>query len=284
LSNAVIAHDTIFDELARALILAGQKTGNLASTIEQLADHNEAMALFRHRLASALIVPLITLACFTVIMVAIFIMVIPRFEPFFESCSEPLPQSTELILAISRGMRSFKVVYAAVAAVLCYSLGKPLAKRLKSPVLARLLSLSVLWSDIYKVRLLSVLGTLLTSGIHIVDALRIVRSTVHNHRVVDALDTIISAVEGGNNLSNALKTVPFFSSSELIALVTVGESSGQLGPMIIQAHILYQQRVYSRLQRLTSLVQPLLLMVLGLLIAGLILAVYMPLFTLSSII
>lgn len=288
-SEALAIHNSVFDELAQAIITAGEKTGNLAHVLDLYAQHNQIMLKFKQHTRSALAIPIITLIFFIAIMISIFIFVIPRFEVIFESFKEPLPYVTQIILNISRIMRSSVGLYLLLAVIfgLCtirILIQKYVSRYFKDNLLFKIPLISNFLILVYRVRFLQIMGIMLTAGVHLVDGLQVAHNTSANCVVQEDIKAILSHIESGKSVSHAIHKSRLFASFEFESLIAIGESSGQLGTMFIKSGELYQKRLYAIIDRLIIYAQPLLLIILGLLIACLIFAIYMPIFTLSSIV
>lgn len=287
LSSALSYYKNVFDELTRALVAVGEKSGNLSHTLKDLSEHWEKMQKFKQDIRSALLLPIITLILFFLIMLSIFWFVIPRFENFFQSTKAVLPLSTRIILNLSSFLRSWNLVYFLII-VICFGLlinlylKKKTGIKFKHRIVFRIPILNNFMIMVYQARFLQTLDILLSSGVHLVDALYLVRDAINNQIIKKDLEKIIVDVESGKTLASSLHDSKYFNAYELESLILIGESSGQLNNIIAQASLIYQQRIYTKIKNFAFFVQPAMLILLGFLIVGLILAVYLPMFTLSS--
>lgn len=288
-SQAISYYPEIFDNVFSALVFVGQETGKLPLVLAKLADQTEEIEQFKIRVKQALLGPILTGIAFLILLLAVFIFIIPRFKAFFAGYNQPLPQTTQLLFAVSDWLTSVSSIKFLCANVLSFLIFKYLLKRqeikiIKDRILWRLFSMHKLCVLFYYTRFLQTLGLLLQGGVQLPEALKITKSVILNTVISGELSKIESDILSGNRLAQALERSSIFNSPELIALISVGEQSSNLSHMVNQAAEIYQSRVYIMLNRLTTFIQPLLLVILGLCVAGLICALYMPLLTLSYIV
>ncbi len=289
LSQALEFHKNIFSLLEKSVIYSGEISSNLPTAFKELAYHNNIIEKFKKKIKSCLFIPIITLILFMIILFSLFIFVIPKFAVFFSSIDKNLiPKSTLIILRLSLLINSSKIFYLPLTIIFLIAVFNIFKLNIvnytqnnilfKIPVISRFIFL------IYQAKFLQKLNLLLTSQIHISNALEIIiKSTTNNIQKIE-IQKILDQIKSGKSLSHAFQISNIFNADELIALIEVGESSGNLVFSINQASKIYQNRVYNNLNKITFLVQPLLLIILGILISGLILSIYIPIFTLSSVI
>ncbi len=289
LYEALSYHGVYFNELTRAIVDAGEKSGSISNAFEQLAYHNEIINSFKSKVRSALLVPCFTIIFFVLVMISIFIFVIPRFEIFFSSVKEPLPAATQLVFYISNLIRSLSIVYLFLAAlilvaILRFVFTKSVAKKYKDKLILFIPIVGKFNKLVYQARFLHIISILLCSGVHLAQALMTAQNSIDNFEVKSAIGDLLNEIYDGESMHLALHNNNFFASSELEALVEIGDSSGNLAPLFKHASSIYQKKVYAIINNIVTLVQPLLLIVLGLCVAVLIFAVYVPIFTLSTIV
>lgn len=287
LADAMSKYRHIFNPLMIEMVHVGYETGDLPQSLNQLSSYLETMQDFRKKIRMALTMPLITFTFFMIIASVLVLWVVPQFESFFVSLKQPLPASTKAILSLNSFLRSYGLL-----------------------VIGMITGLSVLCSWLYRVNIrvryffdrialnlpffgnLTVtrinaqvshaLALLLEGGITVIDALEIVIGLVDNVVVRDALMRVKKDVEAGVNISDALaRHGEGYLGSDSIALIRVGEVSATLGPMFATAARRAQASVGYTLQWILNLLQPLVIIFLGILITGLILAIYLPIMTIS---
>ncbi len=285
LSEALKIH-TLSDDLSYAMITVGEKTGDMGRMLGELAEHMTIMNEFKQKIRSSLTGPLITLCIFFLVMMAIFIGVIPRFEVYFASYNAPLPFPTKSILAISSFIRSWYMMGAVLASILAGGLIRLLLKAtevnigegfgLKMPVI------SSFYRTVHQARFFTTLSMLMKNSIPLSQALQITESTLSQSTIKKEIRSITKLIESGQLLSAGVSQ-SLFACPEIDACIVVGESSGSLEVMLSHISETCRQKVYRAIARYSTLIQPVLLLILGALIACLIFAIYMPILTISSI-
>ncbi len=289
LSDALEDTGAIASPIIIQLIKAGEESGKLPLSLDAICAHLSATQDFYRRLRSALMLPAITLLFFFVIIVIIFTIIMPRFIEIFTSMQAEIPPLTQTLLSISAFMRSSAmgliVAIGTLIALVMWRItrkGKPRrildSALLKTPVVGELLTQRFLS---YMMRALAVL---LEGGMPLSQALAIVRSSVQNHCFIQYLQNLENDIMAGNSLSGAMAHHgEGLFSPDTIAMIEVGEESGRLPILLMRASDAYHMRVIQRLSWLTMLLQPTVMIILGMLVALLIFAVYGPIFNMSRI-
>lgn len=290
-SQSLGHHPSLFSPIMIEMVAVGEATGSLPACLRLLADYGERRQEFRKKMRLAIVVPSITFAFFVLVTLVIFLMVIPHFEHIFAGVNREMPAITQALVRISGYFRSGWLLVAAVACVMAIGLGVYLYAVIKS--FARLVDRIILQmpfvgplrrhNDV--ANYVQSLALLLAGGVPVVSALGHAQEVVKNSVMRDACKAIADDVRVGNSLVTALSMQQdTIGDQELISLIAVAEESGQLARMLGYAAHAYQGRVARRLSWLTTTVQPLFMVVIGLLVALLIFAVYMPIFSLAAII
>lgn len=278
LSLAFESHKSIFNLFTRSIVSIGEKSSNLKSTFEQLSFYNNTVKKFSEKLRSATLTSKITSILFLIIFFIIFIFIIPRFELFFNSIDKNLiPKSTKFVIYLSNLIRSLNLIYILPISLIFIYIFKSINLFLYIPIFSNFYFL------IYKVKFLQKLNILLSSGINIKEALEIILNDTKYFEKTD-IEEVLNNISSGKDLSFSFSQTKIFNNYELISLIKVGESSGDLRFSINQASEIYQNRLYKKLNNIIFLIQPLILVVLGSLITFLIFSIYIPIFTLSSIV
>jgi type IV pilus assembly protein PilC len=290
LSDALTEHTQIFDDLMIRMIRVGQETGKLGAALEHLAAYLDTMNGFAKRLRTAAMLPLITFSFFVLITSIIFLVIVPRFTQIFRSMNKDVPTLTKLVVNVSDALRSG---YAILIGSLCILVvlgivrymksvrGKPIfdAIILRIPWIGSLTKKSAMTCFLHSVSML------LGNGVLLVKALRIAGSEVKNGVVRQQIAELEQAVTAGVALSRAMSTISnTVFEADVIAIARVGEESGNLGLMLKKAAVIYEGKVNRSITFFTTIFQPLLMIVLGLLITLLIFAVYVPVFNLASVV
>jgi general secretion pathway protein F len=265
-----------FSRLYISLIRAGEAGGSLDEVLSRLAEHLERARVLRETVISALTYPmvLVGVACVSILVLLVF--VIPQFQQLFDSTGGALPVATQVVLAVSEGLRQ----YGWVAALVTVGSVLYVRWRLEDPTNRyrwdrRTLRVPLVGDIIRKVevaRFCQTLGTLLQNGVPMLTAVTIARDTMKNRVLVEASGFISESLRHGEGLS-----APIAASSEFPRLaahmIRIGEESGRLDEMLQRTAATYESEVRNGVQRLVTLLEPALIIGLGIIIAGIILSV-----------
>ncbi len=287
LSHALKIH-AMGDEMTYSLLTIGEKTGNLVDSLAALVEYAVQVAQFKEKLRSALRGPFITGLFFLVTVFSVFLFIIPRFERYFAAYQAEMPWLTKAIFRISSFVRSQEVLWllavcGLLGVVLLHLLRTEHGKKIKDRLLFLAPCISGYSNALYQIRILRMLGMQVKAGIPVYQALIHCRDSFENSVVKCEIIRCIQALEGGRALSDAWKE-SLFTHSETETLMKFGEVSGKLGSLCEHAAALIRKNLYTKIDTAVALVQPVLLLILGALIAALIFAVYMPVISFSFLI
>ena len=288
-SQALKMHKNVFDNLTISVIQAGENSSNLTNAIEKLDKHNKVLDEFIKKIKIMLLLPTLTFILFIIIVISLLIFIIPQFETFFNNLkATDMPNITRIVLSLSRGLRSKALFYLPLIFVGFYLIIKLFkfnsSKYFKDKLSLKMPIVSNILTIFYLSKFLQLLNLLLSSNLTLANSLEIIQNSIDNLYIKEQVQNLLNTIKSGKELSYGIENIDILKNDEIIELVKVGESSGDLTFVINQASELYQTRVYNSMSKGILLIQPLLLIILGCLIGMLILSVYSPLFTLSSII
>jgi len=289
-STILTRYPQLFSAIVVQLISVGEESGSLARTLDAVSCHLERTDDFYSRLRSALLLPVVTLIFFMTIATLIFVLIIPYFADLFVSMNHELPGITRLLIAVSCFMRSW---YMAVSvglvvvglSVLFLAHRFSWAKKHIDAFVLRMPLIGTLVVGRFMTYLLHATALLLEGGVPLAQALGIVGLSVDNLCLRADICHLQQAVMSGNSLSIAMREAPGQPfGNDLSAMVRVGEESGRLAFILKKCGSAHHDRLVQQLARLMALLQPLLMVMLGLLIATLIFAVYGPIITMARVI
>lgn len=286
-SVALHKYAHVFDPITIQLAKAGEESSSLPQAMEQIADRLEMRQEFSRAVRAAVLLPALTLGFFALITLFLFTFVVPQFAELFASMNQELPRSTQVMLAISHFMRSwYALIFAGAVALGGYALylfgASPRGKEIKDRLIFRVPILGAILRTRFIAYFLASLALLLERGLQLVPALHTVAQSMDNEVLKNYVHAIEREVNNGRSLSMALQDVsPHWFPLELNALVHVGENSGTLELLLKKASIRYRDQVKRQLARISSIIQPLLMIILGLLVLLLIFAIYLPIIHLS---
>lgn len=286
LHQALSYYPALFDSVMIHMVNAGQEAGALTLSLQILAQHLETKQNFYKKIRAAALLPVLSFFFFISIALVIFIVIMPLFIPIFESMQQEVPTLTQWLMQVSEFLRSFKVVAwtGALGSLLWLGyvvMGKKKRKQIIDKLALQVPGIRIItvYSATFSFRSVA---TLLSGGVQLVPALHISKQAVNNAILREQLDDIKEAVAAGNSLQQALVLHPGpFSRPDIEAMVTVAEESGQLASMLATIADDQHERLERTLSLYSMLVQPCLMIILGVLIALLIVAVYIPILSLS---
>ena len=287
LSEAFEAQN-LFSGVYTASLMAGEKSGSLEQVIRRYIAHIKVMLAVRSSVISALIYPAV-LVCLSVAVVGMIVFkVVPEFGSFYQQYGEgaQLPLSTRIVVAISENLiNSASVIVLVVGGLVVASvlwLKAPGQKRRFHAWMLRLPFFGPLARKLATAQVSRTLATLLSGGIPLVNSLDIAAKSVNNLAIADGLSVVARRVREGSSLATTLNEQHIFP-HVAVEMVEVGESTGALADMLNSVADFYDEENQTTLTRFSNLIQPVLLIVMGVVIAFLLLSLYMPLFNLSNL-
>lgn len=290
LSQALQDYPKIFDQVMINMVHVGQESGNLIESLTLLSDYLSDSYEFESNVRSAAMVPLITLIFFIIVAMAIFIFIIPHFITIFQSVNQELPWVTRIMIGMSDFFCSGHIflflgcIGAALALLKSYRSSSSGSYALDS-FLLQIPGLGYLIMQRSLAHFLQAMAMLTSGGMHIVDALAVSKGIVSNKLIVHHLSIIEKEVQAGVSLSQAMmyEQGQIFG-AQTVAIIKVGQESGRLPVLLNQTAKMYQSSIKKTITLITTLINPLLMIVMGLLITFLVFAVYLPIFNLSNVI
>jgi general secretion pathway protein F len=278
LADALQAHEGVFSRFYLNLLRAGESGGALEVVLERLAEHMEQSRAVRDNVQSALIYPAILVF---VAVVSIFILlgyVVPQFTELFEGVGQVLPLPTRITIASGEFLQDYgwvlALLFVAGASLMRYQLSQPKGRYRWH---ARFLRLPIAGEIITRVevtRFARTLSMLMNNGVPLLKALSIVKDTVDNRVIADGLDKVASSLKEGQSLAEPLADMAHFPSFA-VHMIRVGEESGRLTEILDQVASVYERETQTTIKRALTLLEPALILVLGVVIAGVIISILM---------
>lgn len=286
-ADALKDYPKCFDDLYVNLVLAGEEGGTLDAVLIRISTYIEKTEKLKKKVKSALIYPasIVTVAIAVVMILLLF--VIPVFEGMFSSFGRALPAPTQMVIDFSKIVKS--TVHFMLAGVIVgvfllrrYHKTEMGARQLDSLIL-RIPVLGLLLKKASMARVTRTLSTLLSSGVSILESLVIVARTAGNKVIEEALMTARTHISQGRSISEPLKESGVFPPM-VVQMIQVGESTGALDSMLNKIADFYEEDVDNTVANLTALLEPALMVFLGIVLGGLIIAMYLPIFQLGSVV
>lgn len=286
LSEALSKHPNIFKDLYTSMVKAGEIGGVLDDVLLRIASTLESEDEIRRRIKSAMTYPTAMFAISILLLFVMLIFVVPIFERMFRDMGATLPFLTRIIVGISHFLASWKGMILLVAVIggvvmLRRWLKTPAGRRRLDSLKLRLPVFGPLLHKMSLSRFSRTLGTLVASGVPILQALEITSSTVGNVLVAEAVDNVRASVKEGESIARPLGQSPLFPPM-VTQMLAIGEETGALDTMLNKVSDFYDSEVSSTVEALTSLLEPILIVFLGVVVGTIVISLYMPIFSLIS--
>jgi type IV pilus assembly protein PilC len=285
--ESIAKHPRVFDRLFVSMVKAGEHGGLLAEILDRLAGFLEATARLRKKVKSAMTYPVIVICIAFAITTFLIVKVVPIFGEIFKDFGSKLPAPTQFLIDVSDFMRGewyylIGGVFAAFFGLRTFlrsSGGKKFADRWK-------LKLPIFGPLIHKIcmsRFSRTFAQLIRSGVPILEVLEIVGGASGNHIVETSIKGVGEDVEKGDNLSVALAKKPIFPPM-MLRMVAAGEATGKIDTMLEKMADFWDEEIEAMLDALTSLIEPLLIVFLGVIVGGIVIAMFLPIFKLNEVV
>jgi type IV pilus assembly protein PilC len=286
-SESLGQHPRVFDKLYVNMVKAGELGGVLELVLLRLAEYQEKAEKLKNRIVAAMVYPIIVIVIAVGILIFLMAVIVPRFEKIFAEMlgDKPLPPITQFVISVSRWIQDRYILILVILAVL-YAGWKVFAMtkggrrvidlfKLKMPLFGPIQLKSAIS------RFTRTLGTLVTSGVPILQALNITRDTAGNVVVSDAIEKVHEAVREGESVVAPLEASRIFPPM-VISMVDVGEETGQLPDMLLKIADVYDDEVDNAVDAMTSLIEPIMIVVLALIVGTIVIALFMPMITIIT--
>ncbi len=284
-AGALKKHPATFTELYTNLVVAGEEGGILDTILTRLANYIEKAEALKKKVKSALVYPSTIVGVAIIVVMILMIFVIPVFETMFKSAGQSLPLPTLIVLAMSKFVKKYVLIVIPGLILLIYLLRKYYQTESGKTIMDRLLLkfpvFGPLFQKIAVARFARTLGTLVSSGVPILDGLNIVAKTAGNRVVEIAIVNARNSIREGETIADPLGRSGIFPPM-VIQMISVGESTGALDSMLSKIADFYEEEVDVSVSNLTSLLEPFLMIFLGIVIGGVVIAMYLPIFQMAS--
>jgi type IV pilus assembly protein PilC len=287
LADALSKHSGTFDDLFVNMVSAGETGGILDTILERLSAFMEKAMKLKKQVKSAMTYPVIVLIIAVLVIGVILVFVIPVFEKMFADFGGALPAPTQLVVTLSRFVKG-NILYMIGAIVIFifafkkfYSTEK--GRTLVDNYLLKLPVFGILLRKVAVAKFTRTLGTMVSSGVPILDALDIVAKTAGNKTVEGAIYNVRSAISEGRTMADPLAESGVFPSM-VCQMVAVGESTGALDSMLSKIADYYDDEVDAAVDSLTSMIEPFMMVFLGVTIGGLVISMYLPIFKMAGMV
>ena len=288
LHEALAKHPLYFDDLYVNLVEAGEQAGALEGLLDKIASYKEKTEAIKKKVKKALFYPAAVLAVAIIVTIILLIFVIPQFEALFKGFGADLPAFTQMVINLSRFVqdKGFFILAVVIGLVWTFFYFKKRSKKmrefldrmsLKMPVIGPILNKAAI------ARFSRTLSTMFAAGVPLVEALESVAGATGNIVYENAVMRMRDEVATGQRLQRAMETTELFPNM-VVQMIAVGEESGSLDTMAGKVATFYEAEVDNAVDAMSSLLEPLIMVILGVLVGGLVIAMYLPIFKLGSVV
>jgi general secretion pathway protein F len=284
-ADALGRHPRVFSGLYINMVRAGETSGALDVVLTRLADFTESQSELRSKVTGTLIYPIIMILMAVVVMGILFVFVIPKISQIFEAQKVSLPLPTQVLIMISNGAKNYWYIILPLMVLGIYLFRRYINSESGRPWWDRFTLNAPLFGPVVRMvavaRFAKTLGTLIGSGVPLLTAFDIVKAVLQNTVLIGVIEDVRDAVKEGDSIAGPLKR-----SGEFPPIVThmiaVGEKSGQLEEMLNNIARSYEVQVSARLQALTSTLEPLLIVFMGVVVASIVISILLPMLQLTT--
>jgi type IV pilus assembly protein PilC len=286
-SEGLAQHPRIFNDLYVNMVKAGELGGVLEVVLTRLAEFQEKAQKIKNKVVSAMVYPIIVMVLAFSIMAFLLVFIVPRFEAIFHDMlgDKPLPAITVFVISISRFVQDNWAILLGVLVALIVGYKVAARTRAGREILDRIKLRAPLFGDLLRKTAISrfsrTLGTLVTSGVPILQALTITRETAGNSVIARAISQVHDSVKEGESIVVPLETSGAFPPM-VISMIDVGEETGQLPEMLLKIAEVYDDEVDNSVAAVTSLLEPIMIVFLAVVVGTIVIALFMPLISIIT--
>lgn len=287
LADAMAAFPREFNRLAVNMVRAGETGGILEQALNRLADFSEEEQDMRSTVKSAMVYPTVLVCVMALAITLLMLFAVPKFKKIYSGTNRELPFLTTALISVADSLRDYWWIYIIVIALIVagikYLLRSPKTARTIDGLKFRLPLFGVLTKKLSIARFSRTFGTLVDSGIPILNALNIAKDTAGNMVVEEALDNVSTNVKEGERIAKPLRSSGVFP-PVVIHMISVGEESGRLGPMLYRIAENYDKQSRATIKALMTILEPLIIVAMALVVVLIILAMILPMVDMTSMI
>ena len=288
LHEALGKHPLYFDDLYTNLVEAGEQAGALEALLDKIATYKEKTEALKKKVKKALFYPAAVLVVAIIVTIILLIFVIPQFESLFKGFGADLPAFTQMVINLSKFVQSDGLFLGAVVGGGAYAFTyfKKRSRKMREFLDRAILKFPVIGPILHKAaiaRYARTLATMFAAGVPLVEALESVAGATGNIVFEDAVMKMRDEVATGQRLQRAMENTGLFPNM-VIQMIAVGEESGSLDAMSAKVASFYEEEVDNAVDSMSSLLEPLIMAILGVLVGGLVIAMYLPIFKLGSVV
>lgn len=285
LSKAMLEHRTVFSTFYVNMVKAGESSGELPEMLVRVAQYIEKTEALKDSVKSALTYPLVVLGFAGLLIAVILAFGVPYLNDLYDGLGIDLPMPTQVLVVVGTLMGNNLLACALLLLLFLYlgkiSLATPRVERKLDSLKLHFPIIGGFYRTLYTARFARTLALLYSSGVQVLEALQLTADSIGNILMSETIAATQEAIEAGGSLSDCLRSNPYFLDAA-IGMVAAGEESGQLETMLSKVADFYDQKVNTRLDSLTSTLEPLMMILVGIAIGGIVIALGLPFMTLAS--
>ena len=286
--TALRRHPRYFDDLFCSLVGAGEQSGALETMLERVATYKEKSELLKAKIKKAMKYPIAVIVVAIIVTAILLVKVVPVFSDLFKSFGAELPAFTQMVVNMSEWMQQYwwMMMFLIAAAVIGFSEGKKRSKKFRDFLDRLTLKLPIFGNIAYQAviaRFSRTLTTTFAAGVPLIDALNSTAGATNNVVFYNATQKIKQDVATGQQLQFSMRSTNLFPSM-VIQMVGIGEEAGSLEEMLDKVATYYENEVDNAVDGLTSLMEPMIMAILGVLVGGLVIAMYLPIFQMGQVV
>ena len=281
LSESMKKHNNVFPTILISMVEAGEVSGNLDTIMLRMAEHFEKENKIENKVKSSMVYPAVLAVVTVAVVIFMLVFIMPTFVGMFEGSGTELPGLTQMLINMSNSLKTYWYIYTAVIIAIVF--GISMYKKTKEgtrffdSMKLRLPIVKGTSTMLATSRFTRTLSTLMSSGIPLIQAMEVVSRVVNNSIIEERLISGIENIRKGVSLSRTVKDVGIFPPM-VDSMIRIGEESGSLDNMLYKTADFYDEEVETSMQKLTSMIEPLMIVVMGLLIGFIVIAMYLPMF------
>jgi len=287
LAYALSSHPRIFSNVYINMVRAGEASGSLDVVLDRLADLGEHEQALRGRFKAALAYPVFMFFIGTLVLFFLITFVVPNITQIFREMHQTLPIPTVVLISISNFLKSFwwLILLATVCGIVITRqlINTPRGRYVWDEVKLRIPVLGPINNKMAVARFGRTLGSLLKAGVPLISALQIVRNIVNNVMIADVIDNTVEEIQAGKSLAGSLAQSRWFPSI-VVQMISVGEQSGELEAMLSKIADAHDRDVESQIMAMTSMLEPVMILVMGLIVGFIVVSILLPIFEMNQMI
>ena len=287
LTSALSEHPRLFSRVYTNMVRAGEASGSLDVVLERLAEFGERQQALRSRITAALIYPIFMALVGTIVLFLLITFIVPSITKVFNDRNQVLPLPTTILINISSFLQSYwwfvLILSAALVLGLRLFIQQPRGRRIWDKLKLTMPVLKDLNIKIAAASMGRTLASLLQSGVPLITSLQIVKNILNNVLLAEVMDEATEELEKGKSLSGILRGNQYFTPM-LVQMIAVGEQSGALEKMLEKAADSYEKEVETKIMAMTSMIEPVMILVMGLVVSFIVISILLPIFEMNQLI